>query len=100
MMKKLLERNEFLIYLCQQIIQLLLDHRDKSKPFITPPPVFMSVQDVADKCFVTTRQVRRWVDADKIVPQKYIGSSPYFALDYIDNALETGVLRMRKRRGK
>lgn len=97
-MKKLLERNEILIHLCQQILKLLIEHSGSGKSLILPQPVFLSVQETADRCLVSTRQVQRWVKANKITPQKWIGASPYFALDYIEDVLNTGSLRLRRRR--
>jgi len=95
-MKRLLERIEFLIYLIQQILRLLKDNPAALQPVILKEPVLISVQQLADKCYVRPRQVQRWVHDEKITPSKYIGSSPYFDLDYIEDALTSGKLRIRK----
>lgn len=97
-MKKLLEKFEFLIHLSQQILKLLMDHPQIPKSAIKSQQIFLSVDQLAEMCLVQPRQVRRWRQANKIVPQRWIGSSPYFSLEYIENALDTGVLRMRKKR--
>jgi hypothetical protein len=97
-MKKLLERIEFLIYLTQQIYKFLQDHPGALQPLTTAQVEFISVQQLADKCYVNKRQVERWLHDEKIKPSKYIGSSPYFATDYIEDALLTGKLRIKKRR--
>jgi hypothetical protein len=97
-MKKLLDRIEFLIFLTQQMYKFLQEHHATLEPPPTDHIGFISVQQLADKCYVQKRQVERWVHDEKIKPSKYIGSSPYFAADYIEDALLTGKLRIKKRR--
>ncbi|MCX2478350.1 hypothetical protein OQY15_04565 [Pedobacter sp. MC2016-15] len=97
-MKKLFEKIDFLIFLVQQIYKLLQRDKDPSIELVSPQQNLLSAQQLADRCLVQTRQVRRWVQDKKIEPTKYIGASPYFAADYIEEAFVTGRLRIKKRR--
>jgi hypothetical protein len=99
MMKKTLDKIDFLIYLCQQIHGLLKAAPDTLKSLAAPQIEYLSMQQIADKCFVSMRQVRRYLDEGRIQPV-YFGASPYFALDHIEDAISRGDLRMRKRQHK
>lgn len=95
-MKKLYEKIEFLIYLCQQIHDLLKAAPDTLKSLAAPQIEYMSLQDVADKCFIKLRQAERYLTDKRIEPSIYFGARPYFARDYVEEILRSGELRRRK----
>jgi len=97
-MKKILEKIEFLIYLRQQMHGLLKAAPDTLKSLAAPQIEYLSLQQLADKCLVSTRQAWRWLEEERIRPTVYFGSSPYFALDHVEDAMNSGRLRRRRKR--
>jgi len=96
-MKKLITKIEYLIDLCQQIHMLLKAAPETLKSLAAPGFEYLSVQDVADKCLVSGRQARRWLDEGRLRPAAYFGASPYFALHQVEEALVSGQLKRRNR---
>lgn len=96
-MKKLIAKIEFLVDLCQQIHSFLKAAPEIFKTLAAPQIEFLSQEQFAKKCMVTTRQVRRWVYDNKIIPAAYIGSSPFYSVRDIEEAMASGKLSGRQK---